>query len=42
MAGPPTFAVAPRFLGVARADWDAPLVVAGIPLDIGTTNRAGA
>jgi agmatinase len=42
MAGPPTFAVQPRFLGVTRQDHDADFVVAGIPLDIGTTNRAGA
>jgi agmatinase len=41
MAGTPTFAVAPRFLGVARADRDADYVIAGIPMDIGTTNRAG-
>jgi agmatinase len=42
MAGTPTFATPPGFLGVGRADRDAALVVAGIPLDIGTTNRAGA
>ena len=42
MAGPPTFAIPPRFLGVARDDLDAAFVIAGIPLDIGTTNRAGA
>src|ERR1700743_2740608 len=41
MAGIPTFAIPPGFLGVGRADRDAPLVVAGIPMDIGTTNRAG-
>ncbi|HWX50763.1 MAG TPA: agmatinase [Roseomonas sp.] len=41
----PTFATAPSFLG---APWGAPggeqagFTVAGIPLDIGTTNRAGA
>ncbi|KAA2211390.1 agmatinase [Teichococcus oryzae] len=41
----PTFATAPSFLG---APWQAPdaapaaFTVAGIPLDIGTTNRAGA
>lgn len=44
MAGPPTFAVPPSFMGVP---WLAPgttatTAVAGIPLDIGTTNRAGA
>jgi agmatinase len=42
MTGPPTFAIRPSFLGVARQDAAADLVVAGIPLDIGTTNRAGA
>lgn len=42
MAGPPTFATPPGFLGVTRQDTDADFVVAGIPLDIGTTNRAGA
>jgi len=38
----PTFATPPGFLGVTRADRAAPIVIAGIPLDIGTTNRAGA
>ena len=42
MAGIPTFATSPAFLGVARSDRDADYVVAGIPLDIGTTNRSGA
>jgi agmatinase len=37
----PTFATPPGFLGVRRRDRAAPFVVAGIPLDIGTTNRAG-
>jgi agmatinase len=37
-----TFGVAPTFLGVTRADADAPVCVAGIPYDLGTTNRAGA
>lgn len=41
MTGTPTFAVPPGFLGIARADRTAALVVAGIPFDIGTTNRAG-
>jgi len=39
---PPTFATAPGFLGVARADAGAAFCVAGVPLDLGTTNRAGA
>ena len=38
----PTFATAPGFLGVTRGDRTADFVVAGVPLDIGTTNRAGA
>jgi agmatinase len=42
MTGTPTFAVPPSFLGVTRRDPGAALVVAGIPLDIGTTHRAGA
>jgi agmatinase len=42
MADVPTFAVPPGFLGVTRQDRDAAFVVAGVPLDIGTTNRAGA
>jgi agmatinase len=37
----PTFAVPPGFLGVGpRAD--AAITIAGIPLDLGTTNRSGA
>jgi agmatinase len=42
MADVPTFAVPFGFLGITRADRDAALIVAGVPLDIGTTNRAGA
>ena len=38
----PTFATASGFLGITRSDPGADLVVAGVPLDIGTTNRAGA
>ena len=38
----PTFATAPGFLGITRGDRAADFVVAGVPLDIGTTNRAGA
>ncbi len=37
-----TYAVAPTFLGVSRRDPAAPICVAGIPLDLGTTNRSGA
>ena len=42
MTTPPTFAAPPTFLGVSRTNRDAAYVVAGIPLDIGTTNRTGA
>ena len=39
----PTFATPGSFLGVARRDpAGAAFVIAGVPLDIGTTNRAGA
>ncbi len=38
----PTFAVRPTFLGLADDDPDSPICVAGIPFDVGTTNRAGA
>jgi agmatinase len=41
MAGPPTFATPPGFLGIERRDAGAAYVVAGVPMDIGTTNRAG-
>jgi agmatinase len=40
--GTPTFAIPPTFMGVARHDRDADFCVAGIPLDIATTNRSGA
>jgi agmatinase len=38
----PTFAVSSNFLSVTCTNRDAAFVVAGIPLDIGATNRAGA
>jgi agmatinase len=41
MAGIPTYAVSPTFLGANRTDPEADYVVAGIPMDIGTTNRSG-
>jgi agmatinase len=41
MTGTPPFALSPWFLGTARTDRGAAFTVAGIPLDIGTTNRAG-
>lgn len=42
MPDTPTFAMPPSFLGVGSSRHDATFVVAGIPLDIGTTNRSGA
>jgi arginase family enzyme len=38
----PTFATKASFLGITRNDRAADFVVAGVPLDIGTTHRAGA
>jgi agmatinase len=42
MTGVPTFATPPSFMGMRRAAGDARVHIAGIPLDIGTTNRSGA
>jgi agmatinase len=42
MSNLPAFAVPPSFLGIASHDPHAAFCVAGVPLDIGTTNRAGA
>ncbi|HWV55555.1 agmatinase [Pseudorhodoplanes sp.] len=42
MATVPTFAVPPTFLGILRAPDEAAIHIAGIPFDIGTTNRSGA
>jgi agmatinase len=41
MALVPTFATPPGFLGIARRDAADAVAIAGIPLDLGTTNRAG-
>jgi agmatinase len=41
MAGTPTYATPPGFLGVTRRDAGGGIAIAGIPMDIGTTNRAG-
>lgn len=41
MTGTPTFALGATFLGL-RPEAQGPVAVAGIPLDIGTTNRSGA
>lgn len=38
----PTFATRPSFLGTERANADAAICVAGIPFDLGTSNRPGA
>jgi agmatinase len=42
MTGIPTFATPPSFMGLTRAASDARIHIAGVPLDIGTTNRSGA
>jgi agmatinase len=42
MTGVATYAIPPTFLGTSRRDRAAPICVAGIPLDLGTTNRSGA
>lgn len=42
MTGTPTFSVPATFLGTQRRGRDAALSVAGVPFDIGTTNRSGA
>jgi agmatinase len=42
MTSIPTFAARPSFLGLVRADPDAAITVAGIPFDLGTSNRPGA
>jgi agmatinase len=42
MTGIATFAVTPTFLGIGRDDPNSPICVAGVPLDLGATNRVGA
>ena len=42
MAEIPTFATPSSFMGIARTTRDATFCIAGMPLDLGTTNRAGA
>jgi agmatinase len=42
MTSVPTFAIRPTFLGTDRASADAAICVAGIPFDLGTSNRPGA
>ena len=38
----PTFATPPSFFGIAERSRDAPVCIAGIPYDLGTSNRPGA
>src|ERR1700756_1946530 len=42
MTSVPTFATRPSFLGTERANRDAAICVAGVPFDLGTSNRPGA
>jgi agmatinase len=42
VTAPPTYAIPPTFLGIDRRDPASRYCVAGIPFDIGTTNRSGA
>lgn len=42
MTAPPTYAIPASFLGIGRRDPASRYCVAGIPFDIGTTNRSGA
>jgi agmatinase len=42
MINPPTFAVPPTFLGIQRHGRGGSICIAGVPLDVGTTNRSGA
>jgi agmatinase len=42
MTGVATFAIPPTFLGIDRVDPASAICIAGIPFDLGTTNRVGA
>jgi len=42
MTSVPTFAIRPTFLGIERYNVDAAICIAGIPFDLGTSNRPGA
>jgi agmatinase len=42
MTSVPTFATRPTFLGLERASADAAICIAGVPFDLGTSNRSGA
>jgi agmatinase len=41
VTAPPTYAIPPTFLGIGHRDSASRFCVAGIPFDIGTTNRSG-
>ena len=38
----PTFALSPSFMAITRQATDVSFCIAGVPLDVGTTNRSGA
>jgi agmatinase len=42
MTDVPTFATRPSFLGIASSDRTAAIAIAGVPYDLGTSNRPGA
>jgi len=42
MATVPTFALPPSFLAIESRGTDASFCIAGIPFDVGSTNRSGA
>src|SRR5260221_12648533 len=42
MSDTPTYAVRPSFLGIERTDPASAICIAGIPYDLGTSNRPGA
>src|SRR6201984_3011653 len=42
MTSIPTFATPPTFLGLERSNAEAAICIAGIPFDLGTSNRPGA
>lgn len=42
MTGVATYATPPTFLGTSSRDPVAPICIAGVPFDLGTTNRSGA
>ena len=42
MTQTPTFAVRPSFLGIEQTNLNAAICIAGIPFDLGTSNRPGA